>query len=362
MSENLIFLAGKSALSKIKAEGLRPDMVKIIAGAAGGPKWLVLSHLDRLIFSSWLKTRASQAPVFLIGSSIGAWRFAAVSRRDPMTAIEKFQSAYLSQSYSSSPTPEDVTLEMTKAMNSFLDDRGIREILEHPYLRLNIMAVRCKGLVASDKKIPLMLGMAGAALSNTVRRNFLKSFFERTLFYDPRQIPPFFEMNGFPIQRTPLTHHNIRGALLASGSIPVVMLGVNDIPGTQAGTYRDGGIIDYHFDIPFMKKGEEGIVLFPHYTDRIIPGWLDKRLTWRKPMSSNMDHVLLVSPSKTFIDRLPFHKIPDREDFRRFQSRDKERVAYWNTVIRKSRRLGEEFLEVTQTGKIRELVKPVPVR
>jgi len=332
-------------------------MVKVVAGAAGGPKWLVLNSLDRVIFSEWLRL-GSDHPRFLVGSSIGAWRFAAISQKEPMAAMERFQSAYLNQSYTSEPTPEEVTLEVANVMNGFLDDRGISEIFNHPYFRLNIMAVRCRGLGASDKRIPLMLGMAGAALSNAICRKFLKFFFERILFYDPRNIPPFFEMDGFPIRKIPLTRHNIREALLASGSVPLVMTGVSHIPGAPAGMYRDGGIIDYHLDIPFMKK-EDGLVLFPHYTDRIIPGWLDKKLPWRKPTPSNMDHVLLVAPSKAFVERLPYHKIPDRTDFQYFKGRDKERLAYWNRVIQKSNCLGEEFLEAVQTGRIRERVRPM---
>ncbi len=356
MSENLIFLAGKKALSLVRSEGLSPEMVKIVAGAAGGPKWLVLNHLDRVLFSSWFKDR--KTPLFLIGSSIGAWRFSAVSQKDPLRTICKFQSAYLSQHYGPAPTPEDVVIEMTKRMDEFLDDSGIRQILAHPYLRLNIMSAACKGLVSEDKTLPLTLGLLGAILLNAVHRPFLKFFFERTLFYDPRDIPPFFDMSGFPIRKIPLTKYNMKAALLASGSIPLVMTGVRDIPGAPEGTYRDGGITDYHLDIPFMKKSE-GIVLFPHYSSRLIPGWLDKKLFWRKASASNMENVLLIAPSPEFINRLPGRKIPDRNDFLKFQGRDKDRIAYWNTVIDMSRYLAEEFTDAAASGKIRESVKPI---
>ncbi|QTA91456.1 patatin-like phospholipase family protein [Desulfonema magnum] len=357
MSKNLIFRAGKKALPRIKSEGLCPENVKIVAGAAGGPKWLILSHLDRIIFSSWFKMRTG--PLFIIGSSAGAWRFGAVSQKDPITAIERLQTAYISQAYTSKPTPEAVTLEGNRILNTFLDDTGIREILDHPYIRLNLLAVRCRGPVASEKRIPLTFGLAIAALCNMMHRSFLKFFFERVLFYDPRQIPPFFDMDEFPIQQIPLDRHNMRHALLASGSIPLVMSGVRDIPGTSGGIYRDGGVTDYHLDIPFLKKEDDGIVLFPHYTNRIIPGWFDKKLIWRKPNPSNMDNVLLVSPSREFISTLPRHSIPDRTDFRLFQGRDRERIAYWNAAVKKSESLGEAFLETVHSGKIRELVKPM---
>jgi hypothetical protein len=96
---NLSFLAGKSALALIRDGGLDEAAVKVVAGAAGGPKWLALSHLDRAIFGEWFKDR--NHPLFLIGSSIGAWRFAAVCRKSMKETIDSFEHAYLHQSYES---------------------------------------------------------------------------------------------------------------------------------------------------------------------------------------------------------------------------------------------------------------------
>lgn len=355
-TENLVFLAGKKAFSKIKQEGLKPEMVKVVAGAAGGPKWLVLNHLDRVIFSSWIKNR--QKPLFLLGSSIGAWRFAAASQNNHGKAIDRFQSAYLGQHYNSNPGPEEVTFETERIMNGFIDDRRINEILHHPYMRLNIMAVRSKWAVSSDKRLFLACGLLAAMLFNIIGRKLLRFFFERALFYDERTIPPFWTMDDFPIRKIPLKAKNLKKALLASGSIPLIMSGVNNIAHAPKGTYRDGGVIDYHMDIPFMGQ-EEGIVLFPHYTDRITPGWLDKKLFWRKPSLSNMDDVLLIAPSEAFIESLPRKKIPDRNDFWYFKGRDADRIEYWKTVINKSKDLGHEFIEAVETDKIRELVKPM---
>lgn len=351
MTKNLTIIAGKKVFTKIRDEGLHPDDVRVIAGPAGGPKWLILSHLDRVLFSSWFENRTR--PLFLIGSSSGAWRFASVSQADPLRAIDRFQNAYINQCYESDPSPEEVSLEARNILDQIMGEKGPDEILSHPYLRLNIMAVRCRGPVASDKKITQSLSMALAALCNGIHRRSLKFFFERVLFYDPRNIPPFFEMDGFPILKIPLNRENIRPALLASGAIPLVMSGVKDIPGGPAGIYRDGGVIDYHMDIPFMKK-QKGLVLFFHYTDHIIPGWLDKKVPWRKPY--HMDDVVLVSPSQTFIEHLPYKKIPDRTDFYRFKGQDPERMAYWNKAVELSKVLADEFMELVQTNRIGELV------
>ena len=341
----------------IREGGLNPDQVKIVTGAAGGPKCLILNHLDAAIFSTWFADRKKS--LFLLGSSAAAWRFALVSQKRPLEAIDRFRTTYVHQHYSLKPSREEITSESIAFLNTFLGDTGAEEILNHPYLRLNMMSVRCRGLTASDRIGALLPGLLLAALSNIISRKSLSLFFERTLLYDQREIPPFFNMNGFPIRKVPLTDKNFRKALLASGSIPVAMSRVTDIPGARKGTYRDGGIIDYHMDIPFMKDSD-GIVLFPHYTNRVIPGWFDKKLLWRKPDPSNMENVLLLHPSAEFIKRLPYGKIPDRNDFRLFNGRDNERMDYWNRAIKESERLGEEFLDAVQTGKIRELVRPMP--
>ena len=192
-----------------------------------------------------------------------------------------------------------------------------------PVFSLNVLTARCRRLVGTDQKAILGLGLAAAALLNIISRNSLKFFFERTLFSDPRDIPPFFNMRQFPIRKTPLTPANIQQAVLASGSIPLVMSGVRDIPGAVRGTYRDGALIDYHLDIPFVN--DDSLVLFPHFQERIIPGWFDKKLTWRGPHPAHMAHVVLVAPSREFVEKLPLGKIPDRDDFYLFQGRDRER-------------------------------------
>jgi hypothetical protein len=328
----------------------------VIAGAAGGPKWLVLSGLDRLIFGSWFKNRT--APLFLVGSSIGAWRFAALSRRQPLEALEQLEAAYINQRYESKPTAREVSRESQRIMNTFLNGAGIREILDHPFLRLNIFSVRSKSLLASDAKVPLAVGLAGAALANLCRRRFLSFFFRQTLFSHPRQSPPFATGNGFSPKCVKLTGDNFRQALLASGSIPLVMNRVSDIPGAPSGAYRDGGIIDYHLDIPFGVKND-GLVLFPHYTDRIVPGWFDKKLTWRRPHPDHMSHVVMVSPSREFVADLPLGKIPDRNDFKYFMHDHEGRIDYWRTVSRKSRQMADELAELMHGGRIAQQVQPL---
>lgn len=66
--------AGPQARRHIEQHGLRPQDVRVVPAAAGGPKGLVLGPLDRFIFGDWLAS--SSQPVHLVGASIGAWRVA----------------------------------------------------------------------------------------------------------------------------------------------------------------------------------------------------------------------------------------------------------------------------------------------
>jgi len=66
--------AGPSALRWIRENGLQPGDIRTIAGAAGGPKGLILGPLDRWLSGQWLPLGGN--PVDLVGASIGAWRMA----------------------------------------------------------------------------------------------------------------------------------------------------------------------------------------------------------------------------------------------------------------------------------------------
>lgn len=355
MAGNLLFLAGGKALAHVREHGLNPESVRILAGAAGGPKWLILSALDRFL-ASWM-VRKRKTPLRLIGSSIGAWRFAAYSMNNPVHALELFEDEYINQCYDHRPTPAEVTRESYRIFDAFTGKDGAAEILSNPHVRLNLLSARCRWPLSSDRTVPLALGLSAAALANLLGRRWIASFFERTLFHDARDFSPLFAIDGFPPQRVALSERNLRAALMASGSIPLVMSRVTNIAGAPPGAYRDGGLIDYHLDLPFQSG--DGIVLFPHYLDRIIPGWFDKNVFWRSASPANFENVLLVCPSREFVARLPYGKIPDRDDFVRFYRRDDERIDYWRGASQAGAMLSDEFREAVESGSIRRLVKPM---
>lgn len=353
---SFVIKAGPKALALIRDEGLRPERIRVLAGAAGGPKWLVLYHLDRLLFGDFFQDRCEA--LHLIGSSIGAWRFAALSQPDPLEALDRFRDAYIHQTYATRPSAAEVTAESRRVMDRYLDDGSVPAILAHPWCRLNLLAVRCRHLTALEQKAGLTVGLAGAALLNLIGRRHLNAAFERALFHDPRALPPLKARDTLPLARTPLDKTNFKQALLASGSIPLVMAGVTGIPGARPGTYRDGGMIDYHMDLPYAVAEDE-LVFIPHYAGAVIPGWLDKQLSWRKPAPYNMANVVLAAPAKDLVRRLPNGKIPDRNDFKQFFRKDRERFAVWDQVVEACRAPAEAFMELVYSGRIRHKVQPM---
>lgn len=352
-ARNLRFKAGKEAFDSVRREGFAPDRIGTIAGASGGAKWLVLSQLDRVIFDRILPRL--RAPVHLLGSSIGAWRFACYAQADPLAAIDRFEEAYIEQSYSDDPDIVEITAKSREILRCVLGNHGAEQILAHPVLRTHIMTVRARHAAASERPALLGATLLAAASANVLARRSLGLFFERALFFDARERPPFLAASGFRMQSVPLTTANLEDAVVASGSIPLVLSGVRDISGARPGVYRDGGVIDYHLDLP--QSGEDRITLYPHFFARIIPGWFDKKLVWRRPDPAHVSRTILVSPSTEFVSRLPGGKIPDRTDFLAYAPA--RRVAVWRRVVEESRALADEFADVIDNGRLPDRLEPL---
>ncbi len=355
-SNGFIVKAGPQALAIIRDEGLRPERVRLVAGAAGGPKWLVLYHLDRLMLSGFFGHDG--APVDFIGSSIGAWRFAAWCQDDATGALDRFRDAYIHQRYEHKPTPAEVTAESRRVMDGYIDDAGVEQILANPTRRLNVLAVKCRHLTACEDKVRMGMGLAAAAGANLMSRAFLKYFFQRCLFGDLRHRLPLDGGGGLPFTRYPLNDRNLKDALLASGSIPLVMAGVRTIADADRGVYRDGGMIDYHLDLPYRPPPGD-LVLMPHFSGKIIPGWLDKSLGWRRPAAANMAQMVMIAPSPGLVARLPGAKIPDRTDFKIFFQKNEARFACWKEAVAICRGPSETLMEAIASGRIRDHVQPL---
>lgn len=353
MSSVLTIRAGPRALEKIRAHGLDPAMVEIVPGAAGGPKGLGIAALDRVIFGEWLPSVPRVR--HLIGASIGAWRFAAACCPDPVAALGEFARLYTEQSYPKRPSRRFVSQAARDMLGALFRGREA-EILASPWYRLHILTVRGRWPLTRDSSLHTSLGFGLAAMANLVGRRHLAHFIDRTVFLDARDRPPFMAVGDLAAAAAPplrfdafhthtvmLDAANLGDALLASASIPMVLEGVANIASAPAGVYWDGGIIDYHLHLPYHHA--EGIVLYPHFTDRIIPGWLDKGMPWRRARGEWLDNVVVVAPSNEYIAKLPNAKLPDRKDFARYAGDDPGRMAAWRTAIGESGRLADEFME-----------------
>lgn len=349
----LRFLAGPAALAEVRERGLDPARIRLLAGASGGAKWLVLYGLDRVVMRELLPRL--EAPVHLIGSSIGTWRFACYAQADPLAAIDRLRDGYVYQHYSERPDRAEITAKSREILGHTLGPGGAAEILSHLVLRTHVMTNRAHGPAASERGAALTAGLALAAAGNLVSRRSLRAFFTRALFSDPRDEAPFLHADDFPLAVHALREDNLAQAILASGAIPLVIEGMRDIPGALPGIYRDGGIIDYHLDLPLSAV--DGIALYPHFYPHVIPGWFDKRLSWRRPAREHMDRVLLLAPSAEFVAGLPGGHIPDRHDFRRYDPATRER--YWKQAVAESERLGDELADVLANGLPAERVEPL---
>jgi len=345
--------AGKKAYRQIKDNGLQPSDVFAMAGAAGGPKWIVLQQLDKWLFGEWFAGRKD--PLYLMGSSAGSWRFAAaLAFDDPIEGLHRFKEAYFSQVYSGKPTPEEVSRLFVEATRDLISPSSARHILEHPYGRLAIFTARAKGLMAQENLRLQGLGFLMALLTNAVGRNHLGYWFQRVVFQDPRIDTPLFRTHEFDTRLAGLNVHNFTDALMGSSAIPMVLAGVKDIAGGPPGIYRDGGMTDYHMALPYLVP-ENKVVLLPHFFAEVIPGWLDKYLKNRKPLARDMEQVVLICPTEAFIRSLPGGKIPDRKDFEKLS--DQERLLAWEKAYRDCTVLGDTFASWVLSGEIRQKVQ-----
>jgi hypothetical protein len=270
--------------------------------------------------------------------------------------LERFAQGYTGQRYPPRPSARFVSKSARDMLDELFKGRE-DEILSSPNYRLHILTVRGRWPLTRDSSFATPLGFGMAALANTLDRRHLARFIDRTVFHDARERPPFIvgdlaspgrsvRFDSFHTHVIELDRANLSEALVASASIPMILEGVANIPSAPTGVYWDGGIIDYHLHLPYHHA--EGLVLYPHFIDRIIPGWLDKVLPWRRARGEWLDNVVLVAPSAEYVSKLPYGKLPNRSDFKKFTGDDAAREKYWKTAIAESERLGEAFLRFAE--------------
>ena len=219
-------------------------------------------------------------------------------------------------------------------------------MLSHPTRRLHVFTSHGRHLLSRAGRWRTPLGYLGAFLANAVHRPALGGWLERVVFSDPRDALPL-PLDDLRTQVVTLGTGNLAPALLASCSIPFWLDPVHDVPGGPLGAYWDGGITDYHLHLPYASL-PQGLVLYPHFQTRVVPGWLDKAWKRRHRPTPWLDNLVVLSPSPEWVQRLPGGKIPDRGDFQTFGDDVPARIRVWRRALAESQRLAEDFAEITR--------------
>ena len=345
--------AGQKIYQIIKDGGFNFDSISTYFGPAVGPRWLIASGFDLSFLKEGLLGR--KKPLQLVGSSAGAFRFAAWIQPESISSYQKLIDAYINVEYTKQDTPATILEKLTGVVNAYLEDDALPFALANKKYRLVVITARARGLIAFQNIGIQKLGLATCFVLNYFSRNNMHKFVERVVFYNASKPPAFCLKSQFRGNYVFLNEVNFKYAILASGAIPLVIDGVRDIYGAPLGVYRDGGLIDYHLTHQYAAKENE-IVLFFHHQERIIPGWLDKRLKKRQPPEGSLDNVLMIYPSDNFVSRLPGEKVPDRDDFLTFIDDPSSRIRNWQKAIEMSSSFGEQFLNMIESGRIRHLV------
>lgn len=328
--------AGAQALKVIQEQGIKEELFTSMLGASGGPKWFTLFGLDKYLFGEFFKNRTT--PINLIGSSAGAFRFAALSQHDPIKSITTFANAYAQTTYSKKPNRQEISASVDSLLAELLGENGIAQIINNKVYQSHFIVSGCKGLTSFENKLLQGLGLIGSVALNRINRGLLNKQYQRFVFRSPHSTLRINDSYNFNTQYITLNQHNLSAALSASGAIPLVMQGIKNIQNAPRGIYRDGGIIDYHFDINITPNN--GLILYPHFDKQPKPGWFDKKLN-RSIDPKKYNNTVMLVPSQKFIESLPYQKIPDRQDFTTMS--ETQRIKYWQEVLQRTDELAEAF-------------------
>ena len=228
-------------------------------------------------------------------------------------------------------------------------------MLAHRRLAVSFVVARLKGLTTADSKPAQMLGYGLAFLSHTARPTRLGRP-RRTLRIFRGGTPPLsigadhFRTAWLPLSRA----DNIADAILASGTLPLMMERIERIDGAPAGHYVDGGIIDYQMDLAHADPNK--VLFIPHYESRIVPRWFDKSLRWKKA-APHRPHAGAQPLARAGRAALPGKRIPSRKDFKTMRGDDAARLSAWRAALDASERMADEFRELVATGKLEAAVE-----
>ncbi|HSG90454.1 MAG TPA: hypothetical protein VLA56_14660, partial [Pseudomonadales bacterium] len=308
------FHAGRNVRAHVAREGFDLADFPTLLGAAGGPKWLVLYGLDRVLAPRVkAAARAASRPVDLIGASIGAWRFAAWLQDDPAAALDRLFDAYTDPRFFDGSVADfdgigfdgiGFDALFRHYIDALLGAHGSDELFACDVARLHMVVS-----LFPESIWPVALRLGLAALRNGFGRDrFLRSSPRRVLC----STAPLPDSIGraWPHASLELTRARLVDALRATAAVPGMIAPVAGLdPRGGGGRAIDGGIVDYHFD---GTQAGAGFVLYPHFYATLTPGWFDKPFRRRRIAATSVDDLLLICPSPAFVASLPGGKVPDR--------------------------------------------------
>jgi hypothetical protein len=357
----LAIYAGPKARALLQSEGLQPQHVAVIPAAAGGPKGLMLTRLDQFLFGEWLPQ--SSQPVDLVGASIGAWRMATACMPNSLAGMQRLEHDYVRQRYEippgkRMPSSSSVSAAFANSLHQFYDGH-VAQLLAHPRYKLHVITSRGQHILHKQGTWRTPLGYAGAFMANAVSRRALGAWLERVVFStaqangDLARLP--FATNDLATQHCALNANNFYQALQASCSIPFALDAVHNIPGAPRGAYWDGGITDYHLHMQYQVAPQQ-VVLYPHFQQAVVPGWLDKQLRSRHKPTSALDNMVVIAPKPDWVRSLPNAKLPDRHDFMTYRDDFDARVRVWQQAVDESQRLVDELQAWLQRPDMRQVL------
>lgn len=337
MDSPLAIHAGRQVRERILRDGFSYQDFDVVLGAAGGPKWLVLYGLDRVLAPA---LAAAPRPRTLVGASVGAWRLATYLQADPAAALDRLLARYRDPTFFAEARP-NMTARFRDDVAAVLGPGGLQALAEGRDSQLYAVLT---AFGPGAARLPLRLAVT--ALANAVRPLSFAGGPAQRVLAGPQPAPAWLQ-DALPGASLALRPEQWPEALLATAAVPGLIRPVEGLlgPARPQDLCLDGGIADYHFGaIP----RHEGFALYPHFYSHLVPGWFDKPFPRRWCTPEAFDHLLLIAPSRAFVASLPGGKIPDRQDPRALSGA--ALAARWGQVAEASQALGESWARLTEGG------------
>ena len=238
--------------------GLSPEDVSALVLPAIGPKWLVLYGIDSaLVRAGFLEAAARARRLLLFGASAGAWRGLALAARDPARAIDALRDLYCEQHFTTQDSPAAISGAYRRLLRSVLTPEDLAHVAAHPELDLAIATVRARGLLALRPQKARASRVAG---SGGVAQRARASHAAHVLRARGVQHGRSMRCSGRTRRGAGAHGREHAEAALASGTVPLYMQSVRDIPSAPQGMYMDGGFSDYHLNRQASGRRHHAVV------------------------------------------------------------------------------------------------------